>query len=30
MVNLNIKLPEDFLKEEVRCGYTVTAKMKEV
>lgn len=30
MVNLNIKLPKDFLKEEVRCGYTVTEKMKEV
>ena len=30
MVNLNIKLPEDFLLEEVRCGHTVTAQMKEI
>lgn len=30
MVDLNIKLPDDFLDEEVRCGYTVTRQMKEV
>lgn len=30
MVNLSISLPSDFLNEEVRCGYTVSTKMKEV
>lgn len=30
MVDLNINLPEDFLNEEVRCGYIVTRQMKEV
>jgi lipopolysaccharide cholinephosphotransferase len=30
MVNLNIQLPNDFLNEEIRCGYTVSSKMKEV
>lgn len=30
MVNLNIKLPEDFSKEEVRCDHTVTTQMKEI
>ena len=30
MVDLNIELPEGFLDEEVRCGYTVTRQMKEV
>jgi lipopolysaccharide cholinephosphotransferase len=30
MVDLNIKLPNDFFDEEVRCGYTVTRQMKEV
>ena len=30
MVDLNIELPTNFLKEEVRDGYTVTAKMKEI
>lgn len=30
MVDLKIKLPEGFLDEEVRCGYTVTREMKEV
>lgn len=30
MVDLNIELPDGFLDEEVRCGYTVTSKMKEV
>jgi lipopolysaccharide cholinephosphotransferase len=30
MVDLNIKLPEGFLDEEERCGYTVSRKMKEV
>lgn len=30
MVPLKIQLPEGFLDEEVRCGYTVTRQMKEV
>lgn len=30
MVDLNIKIPEGFLDEEVRCGYTVSRQMKEV
>lgn len=30
MIDLNIKLPEGFLKEEVRCDHTVTAQMKEI
>jgi len=30
MVDLNIELPEGFLDEEVRCGYTVTHEMKKV
>lgn len=30
MVDLEIQLPNGFLDEEVRCGYTVTKKMKEV
>lgn len=30
MVDLKISIPDDFLKEEVRCGYTVSKKMKEV
>ena len=30
MVKLSIDLPEHFLDAEVRCGYTVTSKMKEV
>lgn len=30
MVDLNIKLPDGFLDEEVRCGYTISKKMKEV
>ncbi|MDD5999955.1 MAG: hypothetical protein PUC55_09690, partial [Lachnospiraceae bacterium] len=30
MVDLKITLPEGFLDEEVRCGYTVTHEMKEV
>ena len=30
MVDLNIELPENFLDEEVRCGYTVTRQMKEL
>ncbi len=29
MVNLNLKLPEKFLDQEVRDGYTVPQKMKE-
>ena len=28
MVKLEIELPEGFLDEEIRCGYTVTAKAK--
>ena len=30
MVDLNIKLSDGFLDEEVRCGYKVSHKMKEV
>ena len=30
MVDLNIKLPEGFLEEEVRCNHTVTTQMKEI
>lgn len=30
MVQLNIDLPEGFLDEEVRCGYTITHEMKKV
>lgn len=30
MVKLNIDIPESFLKEEVRCDYTVTRQMKEL
>lgn len=30
MVQLQIDLPEHFLDEEVKCGYTVTKQMKEV
>lgn len=30
MVKLQLAFPEGFLEEEVRCGYTVTAKMKRV
>lgn len=30
MVNLNIELPDGFLDEEIRCGYTVSKQMKEV
>ena len=30
MVQPELQIPEDFLKEEVRCGYTVSAQMKEV
>lgn len=30
MVDLNIKLPEGFLEEEVRCDHLVTRKMKEI
>lgn len=30
MVPLQIRIPEDFLKEETRCGYTIHQKMKEV
>jgi lipopolysaccharide cholinephosphotransferase len=30
MVDLKISLPDEFLNEEVRCGYTVTRQMKEV
>ena len=30
MVDLKLKLPEGFLDEETRCGFTVTKKMKEV
>ena len=30
MVKLDLDIPEDFYKEEVRCGYTVTETMKKV
>ena len=30
MVKLKIDLPQDFLKEEVRCDYTVSKEMKEI
>lgn len=30
MLNIKIELPDGFLKEEVRCGYTVTEHMKKV
>ena len=30
MLPIKIELPEHFLDEEVRCGYTVTEKMKKV
>lgn len=30
MVELNIKVPKEFLDEEVRCNYTITKEMKEV
>lgn len=30
MVDLNINIPEGFLDEEIRCGHTVTQKMKEI
>ncbi len=30
MVDLNITLPDGFLDEEVRCGYTITSEMKKV
>jgi lipopolysaccharide cholinephosphotransferase len=30
MDNIKIQLPNDFFKEETRCGYTISAQMKEV
>lgn len=30
MVDLNLKLPDGFFEEEVRCGYLVSRKMKEI
>ena len=30
MVNLKLQLPDHFLEEEVRCGYTVSKEMKKV
>lgn len=30
MTELKIGLPDDFLNEEIRCGYTVTEQMKKV
>jgi len=30
MVNLKVDIPEGFLDEEVRCGYTISSKMKEI
>lgn len=30
MVDLKLTIPDSFLEEEVRCGYTVSKKMKEI
>ena len=30
MLPIKIELPEGFLKEEVRCGYTVSVEMKKL
>ena len=30
MLPIKIALPEGFLEEEVRCGYTVSAEMKKL
>ena len=30
MVDLKHKIPENFIAEEIRCGYKVTQQMKEV
>lgn len=30
MVELKLPIPEDFLHEEIRCGYTVSRQMKEI
>ena len=30
MVNLKVEIPAGFFDEEVRCGYTISEKMKEV
>ena len=30
MIELDIRLPEQFLNEEIRYGYTITRQMKEV
>jgi len=30
MVNLDLKLPESFFEEEIRCGFTVTRERKEL
>jgi len=30
MVDLKIKLPEDFFKEEIRCGYKITSSIKKI
>lgn len=30
MIDLKIKLPENFLEEEMRCGYRVTSLIKKV
>ena len=30
MVDLKLKIPENFIAEEIRCGYKVTQQMKEV
>lgn len=29
-MEIKLQLPEDFLEEEIRCGYTVTSEMKKV
>ena len=30
MVDLKLKIPENFIAEEIRCGYKVTQQMKEI
>lgn len=30
MINLKLQIPNDFLKEEIRCNHTVTTQMKEI
>lgn len=30
MKNIKLELPDDFFREEIRCGYTVTSEMKKI